>query len=58
MASTKESMTKKTELNPPKPFTRKRTDLLHFKQEAFVFLTINKDHYNTDNKKIAFVIRL
>ena len=56
MASTKDSMTKKTELNPPKPFTGKQTDLLCFKQEAFVFLTINKDHYDTDDKKIAFVM--
>ena len=56
MASTKDTMTKKTELNPPKPFTRKRTDLQCFIQETFVFLTINKEHYNTDDKKIAFVM--
>ena len=49
-------MTKKTELNPPKPFTGKRTDLQHFIQETFVFLTINKEHYNTNDKKIAFVM--
>ena len=56
MASTKDSMMKKTELNPPKPFTGKQTDLQRFIQETFVFLTINKDHYNTDDKKIAFVM--
>ena len=58
MASTKDTMTmtKKTELNPPKPFTRKRTDLQHFIQETFIFLTINKEHYSTDDKKIAFVM--
>ena len=56
MASSKDTMTKKTELNPPKPFTGKRTDLQHFIQETFVFLTINKEHYNTDDKKIAFVM--
>ena len=47
---------KKTELNPPKVFTRKRTDLQRFLQDTFVFLTINKEHYNTDDKKIAFVM--
>ena len=47
---------KKTELNPPKIFTGKRTDLQRFLQDTFVFLTINKDHYNTDDKKIAFIM--
>ena len=47
---------KKTELNPPKVFTGKRTDLQRFLQDTFVFLTINKEHYNTDDKKIAFVM--
>ena len=49
-------ITKKTELNPPKIFTGKRTDLQRFLQDTFVFLTINKEHYNTDDKKIAFVM--
>ena len=47
---------KKTELNPPKTFTGKRTDLRRFLQDTFVFLTINKEHYNNDDKKIAFVM--
>ena len=47
---------KKTELNPPKIFTGKRTDLQRFLQDTFVFLTINKEHYNNDDKKIAFVM--
>ena len=47
---------KKTELNPPKIFTEKRTDLQRFLQDTFVFLMINKEHYNTDDKKIAFVM--
>ena len=47
---------KKTELNPPKVFTGKRTDLQRFLQDTFVFLTINKEHYNTDDKKIAFIM--
>ena len=47
---------KKTELNPPRIFTGKRTDLRRFLQDTFVFLTINKEHYNNDDKKIAFVM--
>ena len=56
MAKTTPAITKKTELNPPKIFTGKRTDLQRFLQDTFVFLTINKEHYNTDDKKIAFVM--
>ena len=47
---------KKTELNLPRIFTGKRTNLQRFLQDTFVFLTINKEHYNNDNKKIAFVM--
>ena len=47
---------KKTKLNPPKIFTGKRTDLQRFLQDTFVFLTINKEHYNNNDKKIVFVM--
>ena len=47
---------KKTKLNPPKPFTGKRTDLQRFLQDTCIFLTINKEHYNNDDKKITFVM--
>ena len=47
---------KKTELNLPKVFTGKRTNLQRFLQDTFISLTINKEHYNTDDKKIAFVM--
>ena len=47
---------KKTKLNLPKIFTGKRTDLQRFLQDTFVFLTINKEHYNNDDKKIAFIM--
>ena len=49
---------KETELNLPKIFTGKQTDLQRFLQDTFVFLTINKDNYNNDDKKIAFVMSL
>ena len=47
---------KKTKLNPPKIFTGKRTNLQRFLQDTFVFLAINKEHYNNDDKKIAFIM--
>ena len=47
---------KKTELNLPKIFTGKRTNLQRFLQDTFIFLTINKEHYNNNNKKVAFVM--
>ena len=56
MAETAPTAIKKTELNPPKPFTGKRTDLRRFLQDTFVFLTFNKQHYDNDDKKIAFVM--
>ena len=56
MAETTPAIAKKTELNPPKIFTGKRTDLQRFLQDTFIFLMINKEHYNTDDKKIAFVM--
>ena len=55
MAETSPVM-KETKLNPPKPFMGKRTDLQRFLQDIFVFLMINKEHYNNDDKKIAFVM--
>ena len=47
---------RKTELNPPKPFTGKRTKLKRFLQDTTVFLTINKAHYDMDDEKIMFVM--
>ena len=50
------SIAKKTELNLPKIFTGKQTDLQRFLQDTFVFLTIHKDHYNNNDEKIAFIM--
>jgi hypothetical protein len=47
---------KEVKLNPPKPFTGKRTELKRFMQDVIVYTTINKDVYDTDDKKIAFTI--
>jgi len=47
---------KEVKLNPPKPFTGKRTELKNFMQDVVVYLVINKETYNTDNKKVAFAL--
>ena len=52
----KPAETKEVKLNPPRPFVGKRTDLNRFLQDIFVYLMINKDHYDTDEKKIGFVL--
>jgi len=60
MASTSATQTngslKEVKLNPPKPFTGKRTELKRFMQDVIVYLTINKEIYNDDDKKIAFTM--
>ena len=47
---------KEVKLNPPKPFSGKRTELKRFLQDTQVYLTINKEVYDNDDKKIAFVL--
>jgi hypothetical protein len=43
-------------LNPPKPFTGKRSDFVLFMQDVFVYLKVNKAIYNNDEKKISFIL--
>src|SRR5271168_156606 len=43
-------------INKPMPFTGDRKKVGTFVQEAKVYLTINRDVYNTDDKKIAFML--
>ena len=45
---------KEVKLNLPKPFSGKRTELRRFLQDVIVYLTVNKEIYDTDDKKIAF----
>ena len=47
---------KEVKLNPPKPFSGKRTELKRFLQDTQVYLTINQGIYDNDDKKIAFVL--
>jgi Retrotransposon gag protein len=43
-------------LNPPTPFTRKRTDFILFMQDVYVYLKVNKATYDNDDKKISFIL--
>jgi hypothetical protein len=43
-------------LNPPTPFTRKRTNFILFMQDVYVYLKVNKATYDNDDKKISFIL--
>ena len=43
-------------LNQPKPFTGKREDLKKFLQDTNLYLLVNNKVYDTDVKKIVFVL--
>jgi hypothetical protein len=43
-------------LNPPKPFTGKRSDFILFMQDVFIYLKVNKLIYDDDKKKISFIL--
>jgi hypothetical protein len=46
----------KIKLNPPTPFTRKRSDFILFMQDVYVYLKVNKATYDNDDKKISFIL--
>lgn len=50
------SKAKEVRLNPPKEFTGKRDDLKKFIQKCNLYLSVNEEVYNTDNKRIAFML--
>jgi hypothetical protein len=54
--ATTTSMSDKIRLNPPTPFTRKRSDFILFMQDVFVYLKVDKGIYNDDDKKISFIL--
>jgi hypothetical protein len=60
MAEKIETTTKTTsetiKLNPPTPFTGKRSDFILFMQDVFVYLKVNKATYDNDDKKISFIL--
>jgi Retrotransposon gag protein/Zinc knuckle len=43
-------------LNPPKPFTGKRSNFILFMQDVFVYLKVNRLIYDNDEKKISFIL--
>ena len=43
-------------LNPPKVFSGKRTELNKFLQDVLVYLTVNREVYNNNEKKIAYLL--
>ena len=43
-------------LNPPKVFSGKQTKLNKFLQDVLIYLTVNKEVYNNDEKKIAYLL--
>jgi Retrotransposon gag protein len=43
-------------LNPPTPFTGKRTNFILFMQDVYVYLKVNKATYDNDDKKISFIL--
>ena len=49
---------KELRINLPKPFTSNRSNLQRFIQDCAVYLKINQDVYNNNDKKIAFVLSL
>ena len=55
-SATKPAESKEIKLNPPRPFIGKQTDLNRFLQDVFIYLTINKNYFDDDEKKIGFVL--
>jgi Retrotransposon gag protein len=43
-------------LNPPKPFTGKRSNFILFMQDVYVYLKVKWLIYNDDEKKISFIL--
>ena len=57
-SSTHASSPIEIKLNMPSPFSGKRKDLTKFWQDCCVFTSINDEIYNSDIKKITFVLLL
>jgi hypothetical protein len=56
IATTTPKASENVKLNPPKPFTGKRSDFILFMQDVFVYLKVNKSIYDDDEKKISFIL--
>jgi hypothetical protein len=43
-------------LNPPTPFTGKRSEFVLFLQDVYIYLKVNQHTYDNDDKKISFIL--
>jgi hypothetical protein len=55
VATTTPKASENIKLNPPKPFTGKRSDFILFMQDVFVYLKVKKSIYDDNKKKISFI---
>ena len=56
MAPSNSNETKELRINPPTHFTGNRDDLDNFIQDCTLYLTLNRAVYETDEKKIIFML--
>src|ERR1700678_269311 len=56
MAPSNSNKTKELRINPPTHFTGNRDDLDNFIQDCTLYLTLNRTVYETDEKKIIFML--
>jgi hypothetical protein len=46
----------KIKLNSPTPFTGKRNEFVLFMEDVYIYLRVNQQTYDNDNKKISFIL--
>jgi Ty3 transposon capsid-like protein len=56
IATTMTTASEKIKLNPPTPFTGKRSNFILFMQDVYVYLKVNQLTYDNDEKKISFIL--
>ena len=56
MTDNKEMKTTELKLSPPKPFTGKREEPDDFIQDVYLYLIVNSNTYNTNKKKIGYML--
>jgi Retrotransposon gag protein len=56
IATTMTTASKKIRLNPPTPFTGKRSNFILFMQDVYVYLKVNRLTYDNNEKKISFIL--
>jgi hypothetical protein len=46
----------KVKLNPLTPFTGKQNEFVLFMQDIYIYLKVNRNIYDNDDKKISFIL--